>query len=644
MDLSRRASHPPPPHLAEACADLARRLRAGQDCGAEALLAAQPDLAACPEAALELIYTEFVVRRELGQRPDPAGWLERFPRWRDDLRQLFEVHEGLVEPPSTPYAPPRPKPAGVPQPTPASADSRDRPPTVSPPEAPDPLSWPKTVLEPLTAGSLPERFGRYRILRRLGQGGMGSVYLAHDTDLDRQVALKVPQLSARNEPEVVERFLREARAVATLEHPNVCPVFDVGCTDGVPYLTLAYLDGQPLAERVQEAGALPQREAAALVRELAVALAYVHRQGVIHRDLKPGNVMLNDQGRPILVDFGLAVRLNRADPRLTASGAIVGTPAYLAPEQVEGRREAVGPACDIYALGVMLYELLTGRLPFNGRLEEILVQVARDEPSPPAAHRADLDPVLGAICLRAMAKKADARYANMDELAGALADYLDGTPGRRRRSNRRLRRTIVGVLAGIGLALAAGLLWLSLRRPTGEGGRAPQADAAGAARERANGKAPKADPPSGEMAPPVRALLAALEDNDVRKRALAARSLKDIGAKEAVPALVRRVADDRWAPDAKGIDRSKEAALEALKALAPGRVAEALKAASRSKNAEVRGWAAARLAAQLVPGFGRRGSDHGPTRRRGATRLASRCGRARSKPVVEGAGRAEALP
>jgi hypothetical protein len=597
MNPSRRAWERPHPQLAEACAELARRLRAGQDCRAEVLLAAQPDLANCTEAALELIYTEFTVRRELGQKLDPAGWLDRFPHWRDDLRQLFEVHEGLVGS-TTPAAPSGPMPG----------ESWASPPTVAP-EAALPAASPPTELTPSSPGSLPEQFGRYRILRRLGQGGMGSVFLAHDTQLDRQVALKVPQLAASPESEVVQRFLREARAVATLEHPNVCPVYDVGCIDGVPYLTLAYLDGQPLSERLRESGPLPQREAAALVRDLALALAYVHRQGVVHRDLKPSNVMLNSQGRPIVVDFGLAVRLNRADPRLTVSGALVGTPAYLAPEQVEGRRETVGPACDVYALGVILYELLTGRLPFTGWLEEILVQVARDEPPPPRAHRSDLDVALEAICLRAMAKKIDARYASMDELATALTAYLDGHPGRVPWSRRRLVLAALGSAAGIGLAVGAALLWLPSHQGPDVPLSPPRRDVAGG--ERVKRKVPGEDAPGKEVPPAVRALLAALEDRDVTKREMAARSLKSLGAREAVPALVRRVADDRWEKDSRGTDSSKEAALEALKALAPGEVAEALRAASRSKNAAVRAWATGKLAVEVIPGIGSLGKSDG---------------------------------
>src|SRR5262249_43243391 len=148
---------------------------------------------------------------------------------------------------------------------------------------------------------LPERFGRYRIVRRLGAGGMGTVYLAHDTQLDRAVALKVPSFSAQD-PTALERFYREARAPATLDHPNPCPVHDVGQVDGTHYLTMAYIEGESLADRLGKGPAPSQREAAALVRQVALALAEAHARGVIHRDLKPSNVMLNRRGEPVVMD------------------------------------------------------------------------------------------------------------------------------------------------------------------------------------------------------------------------------------------------------------------------------------------------------------------------------------------------------
>lgn len=182
----------------------------------------------------------------------------------------------------------------------------------------------------------------------------GTVYLAHDTSLDRPVAFKVPRLALDGDRKVLDRFYQEARAAATLEHPHLCPVYDVGEIDGTPYLTMAFVEGWPLSEVLSEGTLLDVRRVVTLVHQLAIALQEAHARGVIHRDLKPSNVMLNARGEPVVMDFGLARRSEPAAVRLTHNGSLVGTPAYMAPEQVQGQVDAQGPACDIYALGVIL--------------------------------------------------------------------------------------------------------------------------------------------------------------------------------------------------------------------------------------------------------------------------------------------------
>jgi hypothetical protein len=256
---------------------------------------------------------------------------------------------------------------------------------------------------------------------------MGAVYLAHDTQLDRPVALKMPHFSAADGPQTVERFYREARAAATVRHPNVCPVYDVGEIDSVPYLTMAYIEGKALAEFARLKPLTP-RQAALLVRKLALALQDAHKLGVIHRDLKPANVMIDTHGEPIVMDFGLARRARSGDARLTQNGSLFGTPAYMPPEQVNGNVNAMGPACDIYSLGVLLYELLAGRLPFIGDPMAVLAQVLLDEPPPPSRFRPEVDAELEGICRKAMAKKAGDRYASMNEFAAALLEYLRKKP------------------------------------------------------------------------------------------------------------------------------------------------------------------------------------------------------------------------
>lgn len=294
------------------------------------------------------------------------------------------------------------------------------------PETPAPSPAEAPTLAPLPAYgaapavSLPATFGRYRLLRELGRGGMGTVYLAEDSQLERRVALKVPRISA-DDPAALRRFYREARAAALLSHPNLCPVYDVGDVGGVPYLTMPFLDGTPLCDHT--GSVMDPMEAAKLVRRLALALAEAHRHGIIHRDLKPGNVMVTSRGEPVVMDFGLARRTQQDEARLTQSGTVVGTPAYMPPEQVEATGAPLGPACDIYSLGVILYELLTGRLPFQGTSMQVMCQILRDDPPPPSLLRPGLDPRLEAICRKAMAKVPNQRYASMSDLAAALDDY-----------------------------------------------------------------------------------------------------------------------------------------------------------------------------------------------------------------------------
>jgi serine/threonine protein kinase/class 3 adenylate cyclase len=275
--------------------------------------------------------------------------------------------------------------------------------------------------------TLPRHFGRYQLLRELGKGGMGTVYLAHDPVLDIPIAIKLPHPEVVRDGHALERFYREARAAARLQHPNVCRVYDVGFSDGRHYLAMAYIDGEPLSSRVTDFTA-EVRLAVELVRKLALTLEEAHQQGIIHRDLKPANIMLDRRGEPIVMDFGLARRVESDEPSYTRQGVIIGTPAYMPPEQASGDVAAMGPGCDIYSLGVILYELLAGRVPFQGATTAVLVQVVHDDPPPPSMYRSDLDRRLEAICLKAMAKKPVQRFASMAEFAAALDGYLQAGP------------------------------------------------------------------------------------------------------------------------------------------------------------------------------------------------------------------------
>ncbi len=201
--------------------------------------------------------------------------------------------------------------------------------------------------------------GRYKILKVLGSGSMGSVFLAHDSQLDRQVALKAPRLEHDSTGELSQRLYREARAAATLNHPNICPIYDVSEHEGTCFIAMGYVSGQPLAAYVTSKKRQPEREAAKVVRKIALALQEAHAHGILHRDLKPTNIMIDKRGEPIVMDFGVACWFDdRTQTRLTQQGALVGTPAYMSPEQIEGRTK-IGPASDIYSLGVLLYQILT---------------------------------------------------------------------------------------------------------------------------------------------------------------------------------------------------------------------------------------------------------------------------------------------
>jgi serine/threonine protein kinase len=260
---------------------------------------------------------------------------------------------------------------------------------------------------------------------------MGAVFLAHDTQLERDVALKLPSLDVAESPEFLARFYREARAAARLRHPNLCPVFDVGQFDGAHYLTMAYIEGRTLSAALKEWDEpYPERQAAEAARTLALAMAAVHRGGVVHRDLKPGNIMLDSEGNLVVTDFGLARRTEAEGEGLTKTGSVLGAPAYMAPEQVEGRVREIGPATDIYSLGVILYEMLAGRRPFEGPWSHVLFQVLHTLPESPTKFRPDLDPRLVAICLRALAKKPKDRFATMAEFAQALQGFLESEGSR----------------------------------------------------------------------------------------------------------------------------------------------------------------------------------------------------------------------
>src|SRR5262245_30339079 len=272
----------------------------------------------------------------------------------------------------------------------------------------------------------------YEILGVLGHGGMGVVYRARQLKANRLVALKMIRAVEQATPQERLRFQIETEAVARLQHPNIVQLYEVGEVRGQPYFSLEFCDGGTLTEQLMKKRPSP-REAAELIETLARAMHYAHLRGVVHRDLKPGNVLLTGAERVAkITDFGLAKRIDAEARDVSQSGAIVGTASYMAPEQAAGKVRDTGPAADVYALGALLYVCLTGRPPFAGPQHAVLASVLRDEPQPPSRRVADIPRDLEVICLKCLQKDPARRYASGEELADDLRRFQAGEPIRAR--------------------------------------------------------------------------------------------------------------------------------------------------------------------------------------------------------------------
>ncbi len=287
---------------------------------------------------------------------------------------------------------------------------------------------------PLGLGTL---FGRYRIQGVLGTGGMGIVYLAQDTRLGRQIALKIPRFDSDGKLQLIERFRREARVMTLVQHRNLCPIIDVDEFAGRHYLTMSYIDGVPLSQvlasgsrEAQNTGApnsivesISASQIAEWILKLALALDAAHRARVVHRDIKPANVIIDHQSEPILMDFGLAWMAHETDSRLTLAGAFIGTPAYMSPEQAVCEPDKVGAASDIYSLGVIMYELLAGSPIRSGSVTRVLYLLTHETPTRPSKLRVGVDLALEEICWKAIARRPEDRFATAAEFAEALHRY-----------------------------------------------------------------------------------------------------------------------------------------------------------------------------------------------------------------------------
>ncbi len=383
------------------------------------------------ERRLDEAVAEYLEAVDAGRRPAPAEWLARYPDLAPELERFFAGQEQVCN----------------------LLDSLGPTPTV------DHLST-GAEAPPPAGDSLPY-FGDYELLEEIARGGMGVVYKARQVSLNRTVALKMILAGRLASPGDVQRFRSEAEAAANLDHPNVVPIYEVGEHEGQHYFSMKLIEGGSLARHAGRFRDDP-RGAARLLATVARAVHHAHQRGLLHRDLKPANILIDAQGEPHLTDFGLARRLD-GDAGLTRTGTAVGTPSYMAPEQAGGPRAAATTAADVYSLGAILYELLTGRPPFRAEHPlETLRQVLEREPVRPRALAPGVDRDLETVCLKCLDKEPARRYASAAELADDLERFLRGEPVRARRAGaaERLwrwcrRRPIIAALSA---ALAVSLL------------------------------------------------------------------------------------------------------------------------------------------------------------------------------------------
>ena len=454
--------------------DQRERWQRGDCVTAEAYLEEHPSLSGDADNAVALIYSEFCLMEELGQTPNPKEYLDRFPQYADRLEPVFEVHQALDASEMADLA--------------AKGDADETTPKRFPirlncPHCRNPIAVvddepSDDVLCPSCGSSFrldadrtmtwkPDKLpqlDKFELIEAIGRGAFGTVYRARDTELDRTVAVKVPRSGTFSTQEDEDRFVREARSVAQLNHPQIVPVYEVGRADAFPYIVTQYVHGITLSDALT-GRQFGFREAAELVMQIAGALEHAHQRGVVHRDLKPSNIMLekneatattgtgsSSQGtgsstasvsgsldyQPRLLDFGLALR-EEGEVTVTVAGQVLGTPAYMSPEQARGEGHSVDGRADVYSLGVILYELLAGELPFRGNSRMLIHQVLNDEPRSLRRLNDNIPRDLETICQKCLQKESGKRYQTAEDLADDLRRYLRGEPIQARPISRPAR-------------------------------------------------------------------------------------------------------------------------------------------------------------------------------------------------------------